>query len=95
MSKTTIPGIFWVILIVILVPMLIPVIQRVAPESTYWWSAIVVVILAAIAKTVEIVYKKQIEKQMIQPAATIDLDQQPAVAMQIQRRGPVASFLFG
>ncbi len=62
--NVNIPGVFWVILIVILVPSLIPVLQQVFPSSTYMWSAIVVVVLAAIAKTVEVVYRKQIDKAM-------------------------------
>jgi hypothetical protein len=62
-----IPGVFWVILIVILVPTLIPVLQQAFPSSNYWWSAIIVVVLAAVAKTTEIVYKKQIEKTVGQP----------------------------
>lgn len=67
-----IPGVFWVILIVILVPALIPVLQQAFPSSTYVWSAILVVVLAAVAKTVEIVYKKQIEKAVGEqlPSAT-------------------------
>jgi hypothetical protein len=66
-----IPGVFWVILIVILVPALIPVLQQAFPSSTYAWSAVIVVVLAAIAKTTEIVYKKQIDKAVGQtlPAA--------------------------
>ena len=57
-----VPGVFWIVLVVILVPTLLPVLERVFPESNYWWSAIVVVVLAAVAKTVEVVYKKQIDK---------------------------------
>ena len=64
-----IPGVFWVVLIVILVPALIPVLQQVFPSSTYAWSAILVVVLAAITKTVEIVYRKQIDKTVGQPMA--------------------------
>ncbi len=62
-----VPGVFWIILVVILVPSLIPVLQQVFPSSTYAWSAILVVVLAAVAKTVEIVYKKQIEKTVGAP----------------------------
>lgn len=62
-----VPGVFWVVLIVIGVPALIPVLQQVFPSSNYAWSAIIVVMLAALAKTVEIVYKKPIEKAMGAP----------------------------
>lgn len=63
------PGTFWIVLVVLLIPTLMPILQSVFPQSSYWWSAILVVILAAIAKTVEIVYRKQIAKAMPTAAA--------------------------
>jgi hypothetical protein len=62
-----VPGVFWVVLIVILVPSLIPVLQQAFPSATYAWSAIIVVALAAVGKTVEIVYRKQIDKTIGAP----------------------------
>lgn len=54
------PGVFWIVLVVILTPALIPVLERVFPESNYLWAAILVTVLAAVAKTFEVVYRKQI-----------------------------------
>lgn len=62
-----VPGVFWIVLVVILVPTLIPVLERVFPESNYWWSAILVVVLAAVAKTLELVYRKEIDDTVGQP----------------------------
>lgn len=75
----SIPGVFWPVLIVTLVPVLLPVIQNQFPAANYWWSAILVVVLAGIAKTTEIVYRKQIAKANAGPtpsaaAAPVDGD---------------------
>ena len=66
--------------IVILVPALIPVLQQVFPSSTYAWSAILVVVLAAVAKTVEIVYRKQIDKTVGAPLPAATPSASPAAA---------------
>jgi len=59
-SSVSVPGVFWAILIVTLVPALVPVIEQVFPGADYKWSAALVVVLVSIAKTVEIVYRRQI-----------------------------------
>lgn len=65
MSKGfNVPGVFWAILIVILAPALVPVIEHVFPAATYQWSAVIVVVLVSVAKTVEIVYRRQLDKAM-------------------------------
>lgn len=75
-QKFNLPGVFWVILIVVLVPALVPVIEQVFPASAYQWSAVLVVVLVSVAKTVEIVYRRQIDDAMAQapmPAAAADV----------------------
>ncbi len=77
-KKFSVPGVFWAILIVILVPALVPVLERVFPAAAYQWSAVLVVVLVSVAKTVEIVYRRQIGQAMAQDAIQI----QPAAMAQ-------------
>jgi len=81
-SSVSVPGVFWAILIVTLVPALAPVIEQVFPGADYKWSALLVVVLVSVAKTVEIVWRKQIA------AATSDAPQPAALAQGGPAGGP-------
>lgn len=97
-NSMRVPGVFWIVLVVILVPTLLPVLERVFPESNYWWSAVLVTMLAAVAKTVEIVYRKQIDKAGIMPAASprpIGAGEYEYTAVPANKPSAITSWLIG
>lgn len=57
-----IPSTMWIAIALVLPPMLIPVVEKFAPTNTYWWSALIVVLLNAIAIIVKINWPVESEK---------------------------------
>jgi len=59
MSKFQIPGILPVALILLLPPAITPVIEQFFPTNTYWWSALVVVVLNVLVLAVRVSWPEQ------------------------------------
>lgn len=53
MNNMKIPSMLWVSILLILPPMLIPWIEQFFPTDSYWWSALVVVLLNALVLVVK------------------------------------------
>ena len=49
-----VPSTLWVTILLIVPPMLIPWIEQFFPTNTYWWSALVVVLLNATVLVVKV-----------------------------------------
>lgn len=62
MSKFQIPGVLPVALILLLPPAIAPVIEQFFPTNTYWWSALLVVILNVIVIAVRVSWPDQSSK---------------------------------
>jgi len=60
-----IPSTLWIAVALILPPMLIPVIEQFAPSNTYWWSALLVVLLNATALIVKVMWPKAAAKASV------------------------------
>jgi hypothetical protein len=54
MKSINIPGAFWVALVGAVVPAITVVLQQYFPEAQYWWTALAVALLAAVAKAVQV-----------------------------------------
>lgn len=48
-----VPSMLWVTILLVLPPMLIPWIEQFFPTETYWWSALIVVLLNAVVLVVK------------------------------------------
>lgn len=54
-----VPSLLWVAILMILPPMLIPWIETFFPTDTYWWSALIVVLLNALVLIVKTTWGNQ------------------------------------
>lgn len=54
-----VPSMVWVAVLMILPPMLIPWIEQFFPTDTYWWSALIVVMLNALVLIVKTTWGNQ------------------------------------
>lgn len=58
MNKFPLPGAFWAALIAALVPALSAVLAEYFPAAQFWWSPLIVTVLAALAKGVQVAVTK-------------------------------------
>lgn len=56
--KINLPGIFWIVLILALIPAVSAVIDQFWPASQYYISAIVIAVLGALAKAIQVMLEK-------------------------------------
>lgn len=82
--KFNIPGAFWVALVGALVPVVQNVIVQFYPEADYWWSALLVTGLAAIAKSVQIAV--QGKPKLIDESINADGAALPAAAPMVEQK---------
>ncbi len=54
MSAGFLPGVVWVVLILALIPGVQAVLEQFFPATEYWYSALIVAVLGAIAKAIEV-----------------------------------------
>jgi hypothetical protein len=76
MSANALPGVVWVVLILALIPGVQSVLERFFPSSEYWYSALIVALLGAIAKAIEVWARQQgmqieVRDTTIAPAADV------------------------
>jgi len=81
------PGAFWVALLLGIIPVVQSVLSQFFPDSQYWWSALLVGSLAALAKAVQVQATKPPVVDAPPGAAGA-----PLVSAESQK---VKSFLFG
>lgn len=59
MNARFLPGVVWVVLILALIPGVQAVLEQFFPATEYWYSALIVAVLGAIAKAIEVWAKQQ------------------------------------
>jgi hypothetical protein len=89
MSASALPGVVWVVLLLALIPGVQQILEQFFPSTEYWYSALIVALLSAIAKAVE-VWARQTYPELphdIAPAADFQPGQphQPPQARRLQR----------
>lgn len=88
--KINLPGVFWIVLILALIPAISAVLENFWPSSQYYVTALVVAVLGALAKAIQVWAEKTGELPPTdgpQPAATVNTySEQP---------GKVSRFLLG
>lgn len=50
------PSVFWLVLILALIPGVQMVLEQFFPATEYWYSALIVAILGAVAKAIQVTY---------------------------------------
>ncbi len=88
-SKIQIPGVFWVAIILLLPPAIIPIIQQFFPANTYWWSAGIIVVLNVIVISIRIAWPKEAGEVPTGAAADAQLTAAP------KERGVASKLFFG
>jgi len=76
MSSSSLPGVVWVVLLLTLIPGLQTVLERFFPSTDYWYSAVIVALLSAIAKAVE-VWARREYPDLLDEEITPEADIQP------------------
>ncbi len=59
MKADFLPGVVWVVLILALIPGVQAVLDQFFPSTEYWYSALIVAVLGAIAKAIEVWARQQ------------------------------------
>ena len=59
MKTDFLPGVVWVVLILALIPGVQAVLEQFFPATEYWYSALIVAVLGAIAKAIEVWARQQ------------------------------------
>ena len=101
MKTFNIPGAFWVALVGAVVPAITLVLQQYFPEAQYWWTALAVALLAAIAKAVQVAMQDtpaQPPAPMAAPRGTVpDVDDYTYERSQVPSKAPSKTMrvLFG
>lgn len=57
--KMSLPGVFWIVLLLALIPAIQTVLEQFFPATEYWYTALIVALLGAIAKAVEVWARKE------------------------------------
>jgi hypothetical protein len=95
MSASALPGVVWVVLILALIPGVQSVLERFFPSSEYWYSALVVAVLGAIAKAVEVWARQQgMTIELSDEGPTPAADAQP-MAITVEHPGRLQRWLLG
>lgn len=50
------PSVFWLVLILALIPAVQGILEQFFPATEYWYSALIVAILGAVAKAIQVTY---------------------------------------
>ena len=96
--KINLPGIFWIILILALIPAISAVIEQFWPTSQYYISAIIVAILAAVAKTLQIMLEKDEGASLLiepPPDGVTPAAAPMEIAAHVEQPGKMARLFFG
>ena len=59
MKTDFLPGVVWVVLILALIPGVQAVLEQFFPATEYWYSALIVAVLGAIARAIEVWARQQ------------------------------------
>lgn len=95
MSANALPGVVWVVLILALIPGVQGVLERFFPSSEYWYSALIVAVLGAIAKAIEVWARQQgMQIEVSDDAPTPAADVQPMV-IAVEPPGKLRRWLLG
>ncbi len=96
--KVNLPGIFWLVLILALIPAVNAVIENFWPSSQYYVSAIVIAVLGALAKAIQVMLERS-AKSADGIDITLPGDAEPAASMRIEAQpeqpGTLTRLLFG
>lgn len=82
MSKYPLPGTLWVGFFLALVPAVSAVLAEYFPEAQYWWSPVIVTLLAATAKAIQVA--------MTQPKTLPIADEPDAADLQLMAAAAAA-----
>lgn len=95
------PAVLPLTFFLLLVPVVIPIIERFWPSANVWWAAILIAVLGAAASAIQVVYRKQLDKAGVSPVAPaaapapLDGDDYTIDKPAPKRRSAVRTWLLG
>ena len=95
MSAGFLPGVVWVVLILALIPGVQAVLEQFFPATEYWYSALVVAVLGAIAKAVEVWAKQQGMTIEIDSEAPLPAGTTGPIKLEMEEPSKVKRWLLG
>ncbi len=97
MKNFAVPSLLYIAIVLVLPPMLIQWIEQWFPTNTYWWSALIVVILNAIVLVVKIAWSQQAaEAESVAPVGTLSAPTGASVyRLESKKSVPARFIIFG
>lgn len=73
----TVPGLFWVLVIALSIPAVIPIVENAFPAASNWWSAVLVAVLYSILSAIYIFFRKPLSELGLEKPPTPASDVSP------------------
>lgn len=95
MRSDFLPGVVWVVLILALIPGVQAVLEQFFPATEYWYSALIVAVLGAIAKAVEVWARQQGMKIEIEQDGPMPAGDAGPIVLEMEAPSKMRRWLLG
>ena len=95
MKTDFLPGVVWVVLILALIPGVQAVLEQFFPSTEYWYSALIVAVLGAIAKAIEVWARQQGMKIEIEQDGPMPAGDAGPIALEMEAPSKLRRWLVG
>lgn len=95
MKTDFLPGVVWVVLILALIPGVQAVLEQFFPATEYWYSALIVAVLGAIAKAIEVWARQQGMKIEIEQDGPMPAGDAGPIVLEMEAPSKLRRWLLG
>ncbi len=95
MKTDFLPGVVWVVLILALIPGVQAVLEQFFPATEYWYSALIVAVLGAIAKGIEVWARQQGMKIEIDQSGAMPAGDVGPITVEMEEPSRLRRWLLG
>lgn len=95
MKTDFLPGVVWVVLILALIPGVQAVLEQFFPSTEYWYSALIVAVLGAIAKAIEVWARQQGMKIEIDQSGALPASDAAPILIEMEEPSKLRRWLLG
>ena len=95
MKTDFLPGVVWVVLILALIPGVQAVLEQFFPATEYWYSALIVAVLGAIAKAIEVWARQQGMKIEIEQDGPMPAGDAGPIVLEMEAPSKMRRWLLG
>jgi len=95
MKTDFLPGVVWVVLILALIPGVQAVLTQFFPATEYWYSALIVAVLGALAKAIEVWARQQGMKIEIEQDGPMPAGDAGPIVLEMEAPSKMRRWLLG